>query len=146
MAVFLRGAGGDFVWNNRGWAMLVHLAWDHGWRPVGTLPPTHWGMHEPGAVPGDWPRADYVTGRGQRVREDDARNLAEALERCVDDLPNHDALAEKGIPPLQAPAFPVWRHMESGASISPFEVFGGPNKDGFRRFIAFCRAGGFTIW
>lgn len=146
MALIMRGAAGEFVWNHHGWAALVRLAWEHGWRPIGTLPPEHWDTETDNTTYSDWPRADYGTPRGQRVRDRDARELAAALRKCLDDLPNHDALGEGGAKIRDLPGYPVWHRTPSGEPASPFELFGGVNKPRYRAFIEFCEGGGFEIW
>jgi hypothetical protein len=133
------------MFNNKGWGMLLMMAWEHGWRPLGTLPPAHWSQIEEGTLP-DWPRADYVTGRGQRIAAEDAAALADALEGLLDDLPNHDPLEEKAVFRLQVPVYPSLRVVKSEFAVSDYEVFGGENKPGLTRFIALCRKGELVVW
>ena len=161
MAVLLVHPGADqTLVNNQGWAILVRAAWDAGWRPEGSFPPKHWqriGQADPGPLLGPlrhpttepdvpWPAADYVTGRGQRVLEDDAKALGKALRSIVDDLPNHDALEGKRVGTVKAPVWPALGVLEHGLAKAPFEVFGGPNKPGFLALIEFFEAGTFEIW
>ena len=146
MAVILRGAHGDFTLNHKGWGLLLMMAWDHGWRPLGTRPPDHWRHVNREALPEFWPKADYVTGKGQRILAEDAAAFADALERALDDLPNHDPLSDKEVARLNIPAFPTMRVVRSEVPTSAVEVFGGENKDGFRRLIEFCRGGELAVW
>lgn len=146
MAVILRGEHGDFVLNNKGWGLLLMMAWDYGWRPEGTRPPEHWKHVNRENLPETWAKADYVTGKGQRILAPDAKALGDALERAVDDLPNHDPLVEKEVARLNIPAFPSMRVVRSDVPTTNLEVFGGENKEGFRRLIAFCRAGELAVW
>ena len=39
MCIVLRGLAGDFQINNKGWGLLMRLAFENGWEPTGTLPP-----------------------------------------------------------------------------------------------------------
>lgn len=151
MGVLLRGPQGDFILNNHGWALLLRLAWDYGWRPRGTVAPAHW--RPAGTIEGadfsnapKWNPADYVTGRGQGVMTEDARDLAEALASIIDDLPNHDPLSGETVVTIDTPGFPRLRVMPHGRPLNAFELFGGQNKQGFRAFIDYCGAGPFTIW
>ncbi len=133
------------MFNNKGWGMLLMMAWEHGWQPIGTLPPVHWSRIEEGRLP-EWPRADYVTGRGQRITAEDAIRLADALESLLDDLPNHDPLEDKAVYRLNVPVYPSLRVVESDIPVTDYEVFGGENKSGLRRFIALCRTGELVVW
>jgi len=139
MGVLLRGEAGEFVLNNRGWATLLRLAWDYGWRPKGTVRPDLWSDRP-------WNPADYVTCRGQRVRREDAAALAEALETILDDLPNHDPLAGEPVERVEAPGLPPVRYSSTDRLINTFELLGGENKPHLERFITFCRRGSFAIW
>lgn len=165
MAILLRreiGQGETALINNRGWAMLVTLAYERGWRPAGTEPPRHWehlagdmGMQrtvgplsliEGPDGPVAWPRADYASGRGQFVTDDDARAMGRALASVVDDLPDHDPLEEKADADLGVAAFPRLRMADGRIITNPPEAFGGPNKGPFKQLIAFLSGGGFRIW
>lgn len=165
MGVLLRGEHGEFALNNRGWAMLLRLAWDYGWRPRGTLPPEHWAEGvQPAGIPRSreaavaasarppgatrpWNPADYVSCRGQRVKAEDASGLAEALGAVLDDLPNHDPLAGEAVRRVRASGFPPVLYFEGEQrQVNTFEQFGGPNKSGLVAFVEFCRGGSFVIW
>src|SRR5262249_22326261 len=79
-----------------------------------------------------------------RVTDVDARAMADALQRSLDDLPDHDALAghpRRGL---------SWDERYAGG---PFltnpprllEWFSGPNKQMVRDLIRFARRGGFRV-
>jgi hypothetical protein len=131
MTMDLTGPAGDFGFTNTAWEHLLRLASLAGWQPAGTLPPE-------GA--GDWD-GNYFTNDGQRVGDEDARGLAEALERALPDVPDHDALGDKA---FYHPALPGVRLVDARTPVNSFEWFAG-QKDVLKRFIAFCRAGGFEI-
>jgi hypothetical protein len=103
-----------------------------GWQPAGTLPPEDGGEWDGG----------YFSNDGQRVADEDARSLADTLERALPDVPAHDVLGDKAI---SLPAFPGERFVNAQTPVTPFEWFGG-QKDVLQDFIAFCREGGFVIW
>jgi hypothetical protein len=148
MAVALRGPAGDFLFNNRGWALLLKLAYDFGWRPLGTQAPAHWQPvpAEPWSESKPWNAADYFSGRGQMVSALDAASMAEALAAAADDIPNHDPFSDEAGRDLNNPGFPRLRHLAAERSVNSFEIFGGENKRLLREFIAYCRTGEFTIW
>ncbi len=146
MGVLLRGESGDFILNNQGWAMLLRLAWDYGWRPRGTLHPAHWKTQELAERATTWNPADYVTCRGQRVAGLDAQLMADALAAVLDDLPNDDPIESETLIRVLAPGFPEATYLSDARRVHSFEQFGGMNKEGFLTFIEFCRRGGFTIW
>jgi len=165
MAVLLRREGTRghaALLNNRGWSMLVTLAYERGWRPAGTEPPRHWehiagdmGMHrtvgplsivEGPEGPVAWPRADYASARGQLVTAHDARAMAQALASVVDDLPDHDPLEDKAELDLGMATFPRLRMADGKIITNPPEAFGGPNKRPFKQLVMFLSGGAFRIW
>ena len=145
MCIVLRGLAGDFQINNKGWGLLMRLAFENGWEPRGTLPPPEWKPITPDGLPREWNGADYFTGRGQRVRADDAAKLGDALESVLDDLPNHDTVSAD-LRRIDAPGFPILFEQGDAPPQLPFQVFGGSNKPRYRWLIAFTRAGAFAIW
>jgi hypothetical protein len=132
----------DARWGVAEWPALLRLADRFGWEPQGPEP---W----PGTalLPG-W---EYLVNDGQHVRATDARNLADALERALADIPDHDALADIKRTLREWPdpdGVGVWRVVAYSAdpgSRGTLARFSGPRKDDVRAFIAFCRLGGFTI-
>ena len=84
----------------------------------------------------------YDWNDGQGVTDADARNLADALARALDDIPDHDAMDHKtepidGMPGLRA---------ITDVDFSPIEFWSGRyKKERLREFIAFCQKGGFGI-
>ena len=93
------GPGGAFRISDRHWHNVVRLALLFGWKP---------------AAPKDDPRL---------VEPGDAARLADALERSLPDIPDHDVRGADGL----------------------LACFSGPAKQGMRDFVAFCRAGGFRL-
>ncbi|MFG0327406.1 MAG: hypothetical protein ACF8SC_09110 [Phycisphaerales bacterium JB037] len=150
MSVVLTRDADELLLNNRGWATLLRLAWDYGWRPRGTLPPPHWTTPELRLKAAEWNGADYVTCRGQIVTAPDAQRLAEALRAVADDLspedpdPAHDE--QLGLRRVPMPGYPPVAFLSDARPMSPFEFFGGSNRAGFHRFVSFCQGGAFAIW
>jgi hypothetical protein len=85
----------------------------------------------------------YFVNDGQRVSTEDARALADALERGLPDIPDHDALTHKT---FEHPGSPGMRLMAIDTPASPYEWFSGDKKGVVKEFIAYCRQGGFEIW
>jgi hypothetical protein len=133
MSMDLNGAGGYFKTSNECWRQLLRLAHDYGgWEPMGVWQPT-----------GDWiadarfgdGRMDeertmnYFTNDFQLVCDEDARNLADAVERSLSDVP----------------AFMARIDNKAVEAMTPPEWFCGHGRDLLRDFVAFARSGAFRI-
>jgi hypothetical protein len=111
----------------------------------------------------------YFHNEWQIVRREDAAGLAEALERALPDIPDHDAMVSKTLTTNPFELSPD-EDIETGIrtrisecfaycpqpgesnsnrpdpyGVSPLEVLSGVVKDLVRVFIVFCRNGGFYI-
>ncbi len=159
MGFDLTGHGGEFWWNIFVWPRLLDVAKRYGWKPAGTRL-----RREDGSIDDSWARG-YDSSDFQWVSTEDASALADALERALPDMPDHDALEHKTvpIPEAQARLGPVAavgdqdvevavdvpdageRGLPLDCEYNPFELFSGENKTHLRKFIAFCRKGGFCI-
>ncbi len=129
MGVRLHGKGGEFRANGRRRNGLTELAYRYGWVPLGVRP-----------TGGGRRSADYFCNSGRRVDDEDARNLADALERSLPDIPEHDALGSKDIDIGGVRGIP--RDTEA----TPQESFRGTHgNQRVRNFIACRRTGGFSI-
>jgi hypothetical protein len=121
-----------------------HLATVYGWRPTGTVAE---GVDQSG-----WDRSSVVH-EGQSVSAADVATLADALQRALPDIPDHDALriAISSLAPGQIwPAGIEQLVVQNGIvginpSVSPFEYFAGIHKTQVRRFIEYCQRGAFAI-
>ncbi|PZV04922.1 MAG: hypothetical protein DCF22_25085 [Leptolyngbya sp.] len=137
MAMDLEGVGGDFGLNVFSWGHMLCLARLYGWQPAGTVIDEADLQDFPN---GKW-NGGYQSNDGQKVTTEDARNMADALEKALADIPDHDALEYKkelggGI--LIAP---------NGPDVSALKWFSGnESKEYVRKFIAYCRAGEFKIY
>src|SRR5690348_6367571 len=102
MGFDLVGRGGEYSLESAGWAALLLLAREHGWRPAGTKAPRdfrrgqHWG-------------GNYVTNDGQRVRREDTRALAAALERALPSVPEQAPPPDE-LPPATGRRPPLYIH------------------------------------
>jgi hypothetical protein len=85
----------------------------------------------------------YTLNDGQWVTDEDAGNLAAALEQALPDIPDEDALAHKLEPD---PFEPDRWIVKEGEELTLPEFFFGEGKEWVREFIAFCRQGGFSIY
>ena len=126
--------------------MLMKLAYDSGWRPLGCVEPLDWQAIDQHGNPRRFFSMDYFSRRGQRVLGADAAAMADALESGLLDVPPFDALGMKVAVSIDMPnvARPL-RALRPGVKVNPYEYFSGDNRDMVRRFIDFCRAGGFEI-
>ena len=132
------------------WAKALELARLHGWRPIGTQPPS------PDLKP-LWD-GGYLTNDGQTVTAKDAISLAAALERSLDDIPdtvqihwNPNAWIEYELPEWLSPEEKemIQEGIEAERldilGIHPHEFFAGDEKCCLIPFIRFCRLGSFII-
>ncbi len=137
MGMDLSGAGGEFRWNFFSWPRLLQIAEEYGWEPAGTTVDPH---DEEEMPHGRW-SGGYTSNDAQTVTAEDARNLADALERALPDIPDEDVLAhlknEMG----------CIRMAPDPPDIDDLDWFCGPDsKEHIRQFIRFCRAGSFRIY
>jgi hypothetical protein len=132
---------GDVLSVPRGsWKLTLELAQMSGWEPPGT---------------------DF-TYSGRMLTAEDAAKLADALERALSDVPNHDAVEHKLVeldlpddPPEQiarlketgfiSPEATSLKVLPPDVPASPFEMLSGGRKGRLLDFIAFCRKGEFHI-
>jgi hypothetical protein len=168
----LIGIHGATTFSHRGWTLLIELAREYGWKPAGAVEPAEEGETEaavqaleltkeelePYRVPADHPLAQavrslsfrsgdpvldsYFNNAGFRVTAEDARGLADALERALTDIPRHEALEDKAVTMAGAPGE---RFLPIGTPVNPFEWFSGENRAHLQTFIGLCRKGGFEI-
>jgi hypothetical protein len=120
---------------------MLALAARYGWQPAGTLPPDPEYFDDYDGDPADWD-GHYFPADGQEMTADDAHRLADALERALPDLPDHDALWDKVIAgrSTRDDGLHLWsRAVLSGVTVSPVEEFSGSNKTWLGKFIAHCR-------
>lgn len=152
----------EFTLHNRerfsmtGWSKVLELAEINGWIPAGTEP-------NPDLFP-DGITTGYGSNEGQLVTELDAANIAAALERALDDIPDIDTAAHRinlsagniekfsedngefRVDAALIEAIPDLIINRDNNTLNPFDFFSGSKKQHIRDFIAFCRKGAFSIW
>jgi len=166
MGMDLMGAAGDFRFSSLCWVKLLELAHLYGWAPSGTTLPgfEHEGLGYLELAAGEVWDGHYDSNDGQVVSASDAAALAAALERALDDLPNHHACVvgvhEAGRPPADIgisefvaqvirEAMPGARCVSYGPDpqASPIAFWSGAEmKDKVTAFIGYCQQGSFRIW
>jgi hypothetical protein len=138
MTIHVRNAAGDMTFTIGGWEKLLQIAEDYGWEPQGTIHP-HWAPEEVQEE-----RGGYLTSDFQYVTDEDALNLAMALEQALVDMPDTDEAKKYDVAPPEFMAQGIMG-FDPDNMPSPIEWFSGSRKQKVREFIAFCKAGGFTI-
>ena len=99
MGMDLSVKGGYFRLSGATWREVLTLAYDHGWKPAGTEP-GRWIDPETGELdeqmspdPETWESMDYFSNGFQWVTDEDAVNIADALERaCIATLEGDEEL------------------------------------------------------
>jgi hypothetical protein len=93
MGVDFYSSDGKFYFTWWAWRRVFDLAIEHGWEPAGTEAPS-WEepdgcTGQPSYDPKEW-NGGYFSNDGQYVTPEDARNLADALERVINDMPEYE--------------------------------------------------------
>jgi hypothetical protein len=137
------------------WTKALELAELYGWKPVGTWPPSHLDFYQIGA---EWD-GGYLTNDGQTVKTEDARALAAALYRSLEDIPDENIPVDWASLFRQQDDLPEWLSPEEQDFIeeelhdglldimgmSPLAYFAGDEKKHLKELIRFCRLGSFEI-
>jgi hypothetical protein len=129
------------------WQKVMELARIYEWEPTGTHEPPEWDGDEESEY---W-EGDYDLYSGEWVTAEDARGLASALERSLDDLPDNpmpNRVIETEIEEIDRDGdVSISFHIiEANKSLNLFEAFGGQYKSELIAFIHFARRGGFHIY
>lgn len=115
----LKRRGECFRWKVGAWFKVLQLALAYGWQPMGTTPPR-------GVPKASW-EGGYLSNRRQQITATDAQQLAEALQRAVEDMSRKSPAKPKRVKPkVSELAERYW-----------IEALG--------EFAAFCRSGAFRI-
>ena len=109
MGMDLYGTGGYFRFNNAGWRQVLTLAQASGWEPRGTEVPNREDFDA------SWWDGAYLVNSGQRVTDEDAKAIAEALKEALDDVPNHDAIPDIPLVPPDGGDFQGARRLKLNA-------------------------------
>ena len=149
-------SGNEIYWNQISWARLLTLAEMYAWEPSGTTKPYDWDDSTTTENPLPAWDGSYDNNGWQFVEPEDARAMGDALEKALDDIPDHDGpdkiityrKGEKtGVLPIDA----LISVLGSGIAgpnykLNLFEFFAGEGKDRLREFIQFCKQDGFVIY
>ena len=164
MGMDLSGAGGRFRFTGEQWIAVLRLGCQYGWEAAGTEAPELPDENGEMVVCDGW-EGSYGFNDFQTVTADDAKNLADAIERALPDVPDKapthkfETLRHSDGTPMMMPLIYVrrdkvevikaggvpMRALKNGESLSHYEHFAGCGKDLLREFITFCRAGAFRI-
>jgi len=141
MTFKLRGKGQTFEILTSTWQRLLDLARSYGWKPAGTRPPDVRDQEgNPACDWSDW-SGSYTVNEYQNVTGEDAKNLAEALELALLDIPQYSVI-ERDAPGV----FSGVRGVDTHKQARPVEWFNHPiRRAELVAFITFCREGGFEI-
>ena len=96
MGFDLMGKKGSFSTNRAGWSYLLSIAFENGWKPEGTKPPSKIQMiklhgYGPYLETLDNWCGSYFYNELQVVTEEDATNIANALDRSLEfKVTDHD--------------------------------------------------------
>lgn len=130
MGMSLSGKGGYFSWTHIEWANILGIAYENGWKPMGTR---GFNLYSGSSIPDEEWSGTYFSNDHQRVTAEDASNIADALESFLrtlspdesqDDLYSFNSLVVEGNPKI---------------------FFGEYLKTKIEKFIDFCRAGCFRV-
>ena len=137
------------------WAKALELAQIYGWKPLGTRPPSDIAFYD---LCAEWD-GRYLTNDGQTVKAEDARLLAAALERALNDVPDEKISTDWNSVLEWEDDLPEWLSPEERDFIeeelqdglldilgtNPLVYFAGREKQHLKEFIRFCRLGSFEI-
>jgi hypothetical protein len=136
-------------------AKALNLAELYGWQPMGTEPPSVYDFHK---LCAEWD-GGYLTNDGQMIKAEDARSMANALEKALNDISdvkvemdwNTKFWIEDDLPEWLSPEEKeiiedgIENELLDVLGIQPFEFFAGDEKDYLKKFIKFCRLGDLIV-
>jgi hypothetical protein len=123
MSFDLARKGENSSWSNAGWPEVLSLAEHYDWKPAGTGPPN-------GVKNAGWD-GGYASNDGQFVAADDARRLADALERGLADDFKRMAAKDSGAKPAkisESQREDAFAKLAALASTMSFEIVKGSAK------------------
>ena len=126
------------------WSAMLELAERWGWRPAGTV------LSEEGN-PADW-GGSYYSSDGQKCQDEDARGLAEALDRFLKGgiQPESSVTDDEERKRLRQFLTGVMNHLDAPLChpINEADAWldSADGREFVRKFIEFCRGGEFELW
>ena len=138
--------GNTFRWNVWGYSPVLSLAEVYGWKPKGTVL-NNW---ESGEIETDWD-GKYFSNDGQVVTAEDASDMAKALSKALEDIPDKAASKETPEPPekdLKDVVKMMDKMSETMLSNDNLkEQFSGKDKKQYvKDFIDFLREGSYVTY
>ena len=135
--------GEGFKFSNVTWAKILSLAKYYGWKSKGTVDP--WWKDEPDAP--DW-RGCYTSNDGQWVTREDALNMANSLDRAIEEMDGTSKKVSEDIAIDEdfKRAVLVTKELELFLGLSECSAKGDIDKQMLKDFIQFCRKGSFCIF
>jgi hypothetical protein len=135
------------------WPLLLELAVSYGWKPAGTRAPID--IYTGEIMTGEWD-GSYCSNDGQVVIKEDAASLADALERALPDIPDHEIPVKQEVLSIDqlGPILANVIENEFGKDaiiettnldLSALELFSGLQKHALICFIKLCRKDAFVI-
>ncbi len=124
MGIGLRGAGGTLDMSHQLWNDVLEIAWQCDWEPAGTIRPR-------GETDLNWD-GTYLSNDWQTVTEEDAMNIAAALERAL-----------VSYPPTPTNKLALLESEYHGRHLST--LLDDEMREFITKVIPFCKAGSFVI-
>lgn len=101
------------------------------WKPKGTKPSK---VTIDCGLEGDWD-GNYFANMWQVVEDDDAKNIALALEKAFQDIPDKPNRKAHHL-----------TRIGEGEKVSPLDYWNGKRSKAYvKQFIKYCKVGGFTL-
>ena len=130
MSYLLKNRQGELHVTTWHWRPLLRLAEKYGWEHPGTLRPFDYPKDK------EW-NGNYWWNSGQIVTNEDAKNLAQALEKSLTHVPDKNTGLSEGYKPEEIEAF---------LAQEPETIFSGTgHKEFIEDLIEFFKKGSFEI-
>ena len=139
--------GNTFRWNVWGYSPVLSLAEVYGWKPKGTVL-NNW---ESGEIETDWD-GKYFSNDGQVVTAEDASNMASALLKALEDIPDEVGVKDTPEDPLEGNLKDVVKmidemHETMLSDDCLKEKFSGKDKKQYvKKFIDFLHEGSYVTY
>lgn len=140
--------GNTFRFSIWGYSPVLTLAEEYGWEPKGTVLP-HPRINEEEGAEEEWD-GGYFTNDGQTVKSEDAKGIAEALTKALDDISDVEQEHPLGKTKGTGTMSDIQEKMNELHSLEGdklLRMFSGEQKKaGIRKFIGFLQEGSYVTW